>query len=86
MKELLAISRPAEGQYKTIAIDTGGALIELMKDWAMRTEPTANKKNGGFSLQGYGVIKSEFFENVRRPAQKVQRHFPVPHDKGKERR
>lgn len=59
-EELLSDIKAAEGRYKTIAIDTGGALIELMKDWAMRTEPTANKKNGGFSLQGYGVIKSEF--------------------------
>lgn len=59
-EEVLKDIKAAEGRYKTIAIDTGGALIELMKDWAMRTEPTANKKNGGFSLQGYGVIKSEF--------------------------
>ena len=59
-EELLADIKAAEGRYKTIVIDTGGALIEMMKDWAMRTEPTANKKNGGFSLQGYGVIKSEF--------------------------
>ena len=59
-EELLSDIKAAEERYKTIAIDTGGALIELMKDWAMRTEPTANKKNGGFSLQGYGVIKSEF--------------------------
>lgn len=59
-EDLLADIKAAEGQYKTVAIDTGGALIEMMKDWAMRTEPTANKKNGGFSLQGYGVIKSEF--------------------------
>jgi hypothetical protein len=59
-EELLSDIKAADGRYKTIAIDTGGALIELMKDWAMRTEPTANKKNGGFSLQGYGVIKSEF--------------------------
>lgn len=59
-EELLADIEAANGHYKTIAIDTGGALIELMKDWAMRTEATAKKKNGGFSLQGYGVIKSEF--------------------------
>lgn len=59
-EDLLADIKAAEGRYQTIAIDTGGALIEMMKDWAMRTEPTANKKNGGFSLQGYGVIKSEF--------------------------
>ncbi len=59
-EELLADVKAADGRYKTIVIDTAGALIEMMKDWAMRTEPSASKKNGGFSLQGYGVIKSEF--------------------------
>lgn len=49
-----------DGLYKTIILDTCGALIELMKDWAMRTEPAASKKSGGFSQQGYGIIKSEF--------------------------
>ena len=43
-----------------MVIDTCGALIEYMKDWAMRTDPKASKKDGGFSLQGYGIIKSEF--------------------------
>ena len=66
-EELLEDIKAAEGRYKTIAIDTGGALIETMKDWAMRTEPAANKKNGGFSLQGYGVIKSEFLRMSAAP-------------------
>lgn len=59
-EEVLADIKAAEGKYKTIVIDTCGALIEYMKDWAMRTDPKANKKDGGFSLQGYGIIKSEF--------------------------
>lgn len=59
-EEFLADVKAAEGQYKTIVIDTCGALIEYMKDWAMRTDPKASKKDGGFSLQGYGIIKSEF--------------------------
>ena len=59
-EEILADIKAAEGQYKTIVIDTCGALIEYMKDWAMRTDPNASKNNGGFSLQGYGVIKQEF--------------------------
>lgn len=59
-EEILADIKTAEGQYKTIVIDTCGALIEYMKDWAMRTDPKASKKDGGFSLQGYGTIKSEF--------------------------
>ena len=59
-EEVLADIKSADGQYKTIVIDTCGALIEYMKDWAMRTDPKASKKDGGFSLQGYGIIKSEF--------------------------
>lgn len=59
-EEVLADIKAAEGQYKTIVIDTCGALIDYMKDWAMRTDPKASKKDGGFSLHGYGVIKSEF--------------------------
>ena len=59
-EELLTDIKSFEGHYKTVVIDTCGALIELMKDWAMRTEPSASKKSGGFSQQGYGIIKSEF--------------------------
>ena len=59
-EEFLADIKAAKGHYQTIIIDTTGALIECMKDWAMRTDPKASKKDGGFSLQGYGVIKSEF--------------------------
>lgn len=47
-------------QYKTVIIDTTGELIELMKAWAVETDPNARKKNGGISLQGYGVVKSEY--------------------------
>lgn len=59
-EEFLSDIEQAKGTYKTIIIDTGGAQIETMKDWAMRNEPTANKKSGGFSLQGYGIIKTEY--------------------------
>lgn len=59
-EEVLTDIKAAEGKYQTIVIDTCGALIEYMKDWAMRTDPKASKKDGGFSLQGYGIIKSEF--------------------------
>ena len=60
-EELLADIEAAKGQYKTIVIDTCGALIDMLKDWAMRTEPaTAKKKSGGISMQGFGIVKSEF--------------------------
>lgn len=59
-EELLADIKAAEGVYKTIIVDTGGALIDMLKDWAVRTDTQATKKNGGFSQQGYGIVKSEF--------------------------
>lgn len=59
-EEILADIKDAEGKYETIVIDTTGSLIDFMKEWAMRTDPKASKSNGGFSLQGYGIIKQEF--------------------------
>ena len=59
-EELLQDVKSFAGRYKTVVMDTGGSLIDLMKDWAIRNEPTASKKSGGFSQQGYGFIKTEF--------------------------
>lgn len=59
-EEFLQDIEAAKGVYETIVIDTTGALIELMKDWAMRTEPSARKKSGGISQQGFGIVKTEY--------------------------
>jgi len=59
-EELLADVKSFEGVYKTVVVDTGGSLIDMLKDWAMRTEPTANKKSGGISQTGFGIVKTEF--------------------------
>lgn len=59
-EEFLSDIKSFEGIYKTVVIDTMGALIEYIKDWAMRNEPSASKKSGGFSQQGYGFVKTEF--------------------------
>lgn len=59
-EELLEdLKNPVVKSAKTLVIDTGGALIELMKDWALK-QPQGMKKNGGISLQGFGIVKSEF--------------------------
>lgn len=59
-EELLEDIKAFTGRYKTVVIDTGGSLIDMLKDWAMRNEPSANKKSGGFSQQGFGFVKQEF--------------------------
>jgi hypothetical protein len=47
--------------YETIVIDTGGALLQLMKIWAIKKNPK-NAQNDGvtISLKGYGAIGAEF--------------------------
>ena len=59
-EELLADIKSAEGRYKTIGLDTCGALIDMLKDWAVRTDAKSSKASGGISLQGFGVVKTEF--------------------------
>lgn len=60
-EELLEdIKTPEFMSYRTAVIDTTGAFIDTLKDWAMRNNPSANKKGGGISQQGFGIVKSEF--------------------------
>ena len=59
-EELLEDVKAFIGRYKTVVIDTGGSLVDMLKDWAMRNEASANKKSGGFSQQGFGFVKTEF--------------------------
>ena len=61
-EEVLAdIASPALAEYKTVIIDTGGAFVTYLQDWAMRTNPAQNRqKNGALSLKGFGAVKSEF--------------------------
>lgn len=72
-EELLQDIKAFKGTYETVVIDTGGSLIDMLKDWAMRTDPKANRKNGGFSLQGFGIIKTEFL----RLSAELRKHFNV---------
>lgn len=46
--------------YKTIVIDTGGKLLEMLKPVVIAKDPKNGKKDGNLSLQGYGAVKREF--------------------------
>ena len=61
------IQSPEVKAAKTLVLDTGGAFITYLQDWAMRDNPALNQqKNGAISLKGFGAVKSEFvrFTNV----------------------
>ena len=50
------INTPEYKAAQSIIIDTGGSLVQLMKDWAKKQDPRA-AKNG---MAMFGVIKQEF--------------------------
>lgn len=61
----------AKGKYKTIVIDTGGALVEMLKQYVVdhpQDFKGGAKATGGISLQGYGFVKTlwnDFTRNLR---------------------
>lgn len=46
--------------FDTIVIDTGGRLVNLMGQWAIKQDIKNGKRDGTLSLQGYGAVKREF--------------------------
>lgn len=46
--------------YETLVIDTGGKLLELMKNYVIKQDVKNAKKDGSLSLQGYGSVAREF--------------------------
>lgn len=56
-EELLSdMDTPEYKDAQTVVIDTGGTLVQLMKDWAKKADPKAAKDGRAM----YGVIKAEF--------------------------
>jgi len=59
--EVKADTEFAKGKYKTIVIDTGGALVEMLKQYVVdhpQDFKGGAKAMGGISLQGYGFVKT----------------------------
>lgn len=52
---------PEAKAAQTLIMDTGGAFVTLLQDWAMRQNPSLHRqKNGAISLKGFGAVKTEF--------------------------
>ena len=63
--EVRADIQAAKGHYKTIVVDTGGALVDMMKQHVV-DHPSdykgGSKNSGGISLQGFGYVKQLFLD------------------------
>lgn len=63
--EIRADVAAAKGNYKTIVVDTGGALVDMLKQHIIdhpEEYPGGAKKSGGISLQGFGFVKQLFLD------------------------
>ena len=57
--------KAAKGKYQTIIVDTGGALIDMLKQHIVDHPAEYKggaKASGGISLQGFGFVKQLFLE------------------------
>lgn len=64
-EEVKADIEIAKGHYKTIVIDTGGALVDMLKQHVIEHPNEyqgGTKKSGGISLQGFGFVKQLFLD------------------------
>lgn len=61
-EDILAdLQSPEMRDFETVVIDTGGSLITMLQDWAIRQNRAVNaQKNGALSLKGFGAVKAEF--------------------------
>ncbi len=46
--------------FDTLVFDTGGKLITIMSQWAMKQNPKYGQRDGSLSLKGYGFVGREF--------------------------
>lgn len=70
--EVKADIEAAKGKFETIVIDTGGALVEMLKKYVVNHPKDFKggaKSMGGISLQGFGFVKqlwNDFIAELRR--------------------
>lgn len=73
--EFLEDVQAAKSQYKTIVVDTGGAMIESMKEWAaeVHCSEVMTSKGNIDNRKVFGVVKGEFI----RVSRELRQNFNV---------
>lgn len=63
--------------FDTLVFDTGGKLISLMGQWAIKKNPKNGQTDGSLSLKGYGAVKREFNRLMDHCFYVLQKHIVV---------
>jgi len=76
-EELLNDLKGDLSDYETIVIDTGGKLLELMKNYVIKNDIKNAKKDGTLSLQGYGAVAQLFESFVYLIYNELKKHLVI---------
>jgi len=77
-EEVLDDLLPANiSKYETLVFDTGGKLLDLMKPWAIKTDPKNGKRDGSLSLAGYGAVGREFIRLMDYCFYELDKHIVI---------
>lgn len=63
--------------FDTLVFDTGGKLISLMSQWAIKQDPKYGQRDGSLSLKGYGFVGREFVRLMDYCYYELQKHIIV---------
>lgn len=63
--------------FDTLVFDTGGKLISLMSQWAIRQDPKYGQRDGSLSLKGYGFVGREFTRLMDYCFYELQKHIVI---------
>lgn len=76
-EELLNDLKGDLSDYETLVIDTGGKLLELMKNYVIKNDVKNAKKDGSLSLQGYGAVGREFSNFMYKVYYELKKHIVI---------
>ena len=63
--------------FDTLVFDTGGKLISLMSQWAIKKDVKYGQRDGSLSLKGYGFIGREFQRLMDYCVYELDKHIVV---------
>lgn len=64
-------------EFDTLVFDTGGKLISLMSQWAIKQDPKYGQRDGSLSLKGYGFVGREFTRLMDYCFYELQKHIVI---------
>ena len=65
-EEVLEVIDKEVAKYETVEVDTAGKLLDYMGAYIIKNNPKMGRKDGGLTLQGYGVRKHEFIRLLKK--------------------